>query len=350
MLQRRAAALEEGAVSAATDNVHAQRSPDSVLLQLPQGSVRITARRRRSASAADPVPAASLPLDADRHGHTDASTPDAASNGSDSDSSSPGDRSESPGIGDGSDADSASAFEFISSIDAGGSGALQPLDGCSAAQGPQKSGGVSLPTLAALAADPCVAGSGSCAAEPRVEADPASDADLSAPPSMRKLQHSMLRRSRELLALRWHSLDASAVAAGPNNAAAGSAASDADAARGMGAAGVSDEHVAYPDQHTDAAGLRPRPANSVQFWLHPPSSRCGMPASPTGPGAEEHPDMQDLGSEQEEARPLANLGADFAGQLLGAQHSWQCSDGVHLDLPVLRACSQPLLCVILVTA
>ncbi len=323
MLRRRAAAPEERGVSAAaTCSVEKHLSPDPVMLQLPQGSVRVTTGRKRPAPSADPVPSASLPLEAGQHGHHDASTPEAASDSSQSDSSAPGERSGSPGIGDGSDADSATAFEIVSSIDAGGSGAQEPQEGGEyTAARLQHSGDEPRSSAAALARDPSAAVRAWGAAAPQVDADPAGDDDSGGSPGMRKLRRGMLRRSRELLALRRHGPGSSAMAAGWDNAAAGPAALGADPARGSEAARVPSEHAEDPGQHTDADGVSCGPATTVRFWLYPPSSSCSVLPSSAEPGAQEHPDMQDLESKQQQAGHLASRGANFAAQLLGAQRS-----------------------------
>ncbi len=322
MLRRRAAAAEERAVSAAAtaDNVGEHLSPKSVVLQVPQGSVRVTAGRKRQAPSADhPVLAASLPFDAGRFGHHGASGPDAASDSSQSGSSGPDGRSGSPEIGDGSDADSASAFEFAGGNDASSSGA---------AQEPQEGGEEAAARLQGSGDEPRSTPKAAPArglrawgfAVPRISADPATDDDSAGSPGMRKLRRGMLRRSRELLALPRHGLETTTTAAAVwDSAAAGSAALDTHPARGQGAADVPGEHTEHPEQHRAAGSSRP--ANTIRFWLYPPSSSCGVLPSSAGSGAQEQPDMQDLDSEQQQAGDLAIQGADIAARLLGAQCS-----------------------------
>ena len=342
MLRRRAmaAAGEGGSVSAAaTGSVEEHLSPDSVLLQVLQGLVRVTAKRKRPAPSAEPVPSASLPLDAGRHIHDGASEPDAASDSSQSDSSASGERSGSPGIGDGSEADSASAFEFVSTNDAGASVAAQePQQGAEeAAARPQQSGAPEpRSSTAALARETTAARPVWGAAQPQVDADPASDDESGGSPSTRKLRRSMLRRARELLPLRRRSLGSGAAAVGRDDAAAGSATLHAGPARGSEAASVHGDHAEHPEQHTDASGLSSQPASTVRFWLCPPSTGCGVPPSSAGSGELEQPGMQGLDDERRQAGDLATRGADLAAQLLGAQRSQWHYDGKHHLYSALR--------------
>ena len=320
MLRRRAMAPEAGADSAAaTDSVEEQRSPISTFIQVPQGSVRITAGRKRPASSADQVPATPLPPGDDRHGHHDASEPDAVSDSSRSDSSD--ERSGSLGVGDGSDADSASAFEFVS-VDAGRSGALERQDGGTASarlqqSGPQQRSITAAPPGLRQARSPCAAGPARAAAEPQIDAGSADDSESGVPLSMRKLRRSALRRSRELLELRRGGLEPAAAAAGRDDADAVPAAPDIDPATGSDAAGG---HAEQLGQNPDSAVLGSRPASAVHFWLYPRSRGCGMPPGTAEATSPECLDARDLDSEQREAANLASLGANFAAQLLGAQH------------------------------